>query len=132
MLAKLTIIGNLGSEVEMRYTPAGHPVSNFSMAANRKYKNSEGETVTETTWFRIACWGKLAEVVNEYLAKGRQAYVEGRLAPQIRIWTGQDGNPRASYEVTAEVVKFLGGPRGEGGAAEEAPAPEAEGDQIPF
>ena len=129
MYAKLILVGNLGGDVEMRYTPAGHPVSNFSLAVNRQYKNSNDEVVKETTWFRVACWGKLAEVVNQFLSKGRQVLVEGRLAPEIRIWTGNDGQPRASYEVTAETVKFLGG-NGQQAAAEDA-AP-VENDQVPF
>jgi single-strand DNA-binding protein len=133
MLAKLTIIGNLGSDPEMKYTPDGTPVTNFSVAANRSYKNTAGETVVETTWFKCAAWRKLAEVVNQYLSKGRQVYVEGRLRPEIRVWEGSDGTPHASYEVTVETIKFLGGPRGESASAEEAPAPEAPaGDEIPF
>lgn len=141
MYAKLILVGNLGGDPQMRYTPAGHPVTNFSLAVNRSFKNSEGEVVKQVTWFRVAAWGKLAEVVNQYLSKGRQVLVEGRLASDAvthgpRVWTDKDGKARSSYEVTAETVKFLGskGPSDEAEATEDEATPEAapEEDAIPF
>jgi single-strand DNA-binding protein len=112
MFHEITIIGHLGSEPEMRYTPSGQAVTNFSLAANRRYTNNNGEQVEETTWFRVAAWGRLAETCNQYLGKGRLVFVKGRLnadpatgAP--RIWTRQDDSPGASFEVTASTVRFL-------------------------
>ena len=124
---KITLIGNLGKDPEMRYTPSGQPITSFSVASNRKYTNNNGEAVKETTWFRISAWGKLAETCNQYLKKGRLVYVEGRLTPDKntggpRVWTRQDGSPAASFEVTAAFVEFLGG--GDGAANGAAGAPE--------
>jgi single-strand DNA-binding protein len=140
MYQKLTLVGNLGRDPEMRYTSDGTPVTNFSVATNRRWTNSDGSQGEETVWFRVTAWRRMAEVCNEYLEKGRQVLVEGRLLadPETggpRVWTGRDGQTRASYEVTASTVKFLG--RGvaapAGGAAdlpEEPPADEDE--EIPF
>jgi len=139
MYQKLLLAGNLGGDPEMRYTPSGQPVTNFSVATNRKWTNTDGSKGEETVWFRVTAWGKLAETCNQYLAKGRSVLIEGRLTPDKatggpRIWTGNDGQPRASFEVTADTVKFLGGPR-EGGdqasAPESAPA-ETGSEDIPF
>ena len=141
MYQKLIIMGNLGGDPEMRYTPDGTPVTNFSVATNRKWNNPDGSQGEETIWFRVTAWRKLAETCNQYLSKGRQVFVEGRLTPDKatggpRVWTGNDGKPRASYEMTADTVKFLGGPRGEGGEAstsfQEAPPPEMGESEIPF
>ena len=135
MYQKLLIAGNLGGEPSMRYTPSGQAVTNFSVATNRKWSNSDGSQGEETVWFRVTAWGKLGEVCNQFLSKGRQVLVEGRLTPDKatggpRIWTGDDGQPRASFEVVAETVKFLGGPRGD--QAESEPAPEMAESDIPF
>jgi len=96
----------------MRYLPDGTPVTNFSVATNRKWTGSDGVSHEETTWFRITTWRRQAEVCNEFLKKGRPVLVEGRLNPGEnggpKIWTGQDGVARASYEVTASTVRFLG------------------------
>jgi single-strand DNA-binding protein len=142
MYQKLIIMGNLGGDPEMRYTPDGTPVTNFSVATNRRWNNPDGSQGEETIWFRVTAWRKLAETCNQYLSKGRQVFVEGRLTPDKatggpRIWTGNDGKPRASYEMTADTVKFLGGPRGEGGGEagtsfQEAPPPEMGESEIPF
>jgi single-strand DNA-binding protein len=139
MYHKLIIVGNLGRDPEMRYTPDGTPVTTFSVATNRRWTGSDGQQQEETVWFRVTAWRRLAEVCNQYLQKGRQVLIEGRLRPDEnggpRVWTGNDGVARASYEVTAETVKFLGG-RGEGpspeapGAYEEPPAEQEE--EIPF
>ncbi len=107
----IIIVGNLGRDPEMRYTPAGQAVTNFSVASSRKYTNSNGQLVEETIWFRIAVWGKQAETCNQYLKKGSKVLVEGRLVPDAktgcpRIWQGQNG-PGASFEVSALTVRFL-------------------------
>ncbi len=103
---KILIIGNLGSDPEMRYTPNGNPVTSFSMATNRRYTTSEGESREETEWFTITAWNRLAETVNQFLSKGRQVYVEGRLATSE--WQDREGQKRFSLEVTAQTVHFLG------------------------
>ena len=119
MYHTLVLVGNVGRDPEMRYTPSGQPVTSFSVATNRQYTANSGETVKETIWFRVTTWGKQAEVCNQYLKKGSKVLVEGRLTPDgatggPRVWTAQDGTPRASFEVTASTVRFLS-TRGEGG-----------------
>ena len=91
-LSKVLLIGNLGKDPEMKYTPQGKPVATFSLAVSRSWKGNDGEWKDETEWFRIVAWDKLAETCNEYLRKGSKVYVEGRL--QTRKWEGQDGQPR--------------------------------------
>jgi len=105
-LNKIILIGNVGSDPEMRYTPSGKAVTSFSMATNRKYTTSAGESREETEWFRVSVWGKQGESCNQFLSKGRQVYVEGRL--HSRSWEGQDGQARFSLEVSADRVLFLG------------------------
>lgn len=112
MFHTIIIVGNLGRDPEMRYTPNGQAVTNFSVATSRKYSTSDGQQVKETTWFRISAWGKQAEICNEYLRKGSKVLVEGRLRPDPatggpRVWKDQDGNARTSFEVTASTVRFL-------------------------
>ncbi len=137
MYQKLVFVGNLGRDPEMRYTPGGQAVTNLSVATNRRYTNSDGQQVEETTWFRVAVWGRQAETVHQYLRKGRRVLVEGRLVPDEngnpRIWNRQDGTPAASFEVTAQRVVFLGGREegGPGGEEEFDEVPESE-DEIPF
>ena len=104
-LNKVILIGNLGSDPEMRYTPNGAAVCEFRMAVNRRYTTSDGEQKEETDWFRVTCWNRLAETVNQYLQKGRKAYVEGRISSSA--YTDREGQPQATLEVTAETVKFL-------------------------
>ena len=118
MYHTLILVGNVGRDPEMRYTPSGQPVTSFSVATNRQYTANSGETVKETIWFRVTTWGKTAEVCNQYVKKGSKVLVEGRLTPDAntggpRVWTAQDGTPRASFEVTASTVRFLSS-RGEG------------------
>ncbi|MDO9130591.1 MAG: single-stranded DNA-binding protein [Anaerolineales bacterium] len=133
------IVGNLGRDPEMRYTPSGQAVTSFSVATNRQYTNNAGETVKETIWFRVSAWGKRAESCNQYLKKGSKVLVEGRLTADPatggpRIWTGQDGSARASFEVSAQTVTFLSS-RGEGEAPiadEGAGFAVAEEPDIPF
>ena len=104
-LNKMTIIGNLGSEPEMRFTPSGKPVTSFSIATSWRYTTAEGERKEDTEWFSVVAWGKLAEQCNQFLTKGRLVYIEGRL--RLRTWEGQDGQKRSRNEITAEKVKFL-------------------------
>ena len=85
MLQELTLIGNLGNDPEMRYTPAGKAVCNFSLATNRKWNDANGQEVQETTWFRVSTWGRQAKVCNQYLAKGRRVFVRGRLNPDAGV-----------------------------------------------
>jgi single-strand DNA-binding protein len=120
-LNKAMIIGNLGRDPEMRYTPNGQAVTQFTVAVNRNYKDSSGEWKEETEWFRVVAWGPLAERTAEYLRKGRKVYVEGRL--QTRSWEDKDGQKRYTTELVANTVTGLDPrPREDG-----APAPEAGG-----
>lgn len=109
MYHKLVIVGHLGRDPELRYTPLGSPVCNFNMATNRKRKDADDVVV----WFRVAVWGSQAEACNQYLSRGRLVLVEGELTPDTdgspRTWTRSDGHCGAAYEVRANVVKFLGG-----------------------
>ncbi|MFN2105887.1 MAG: single-stranded DNA-binding protein [Candidatus Promineifilaceae bacterium] len=115
MYQKVIVVGNLGGDPEMRYLPDGTAVTNFSLATNRRWNDSRtGQPVDETTWFRVSVFGRQAESANQYLSKGRQVLVEGRLQPDAqtggpRLWTGQDGTVRASFEIRALTVQFLGG-----------------------
>lgn len=130
---KMTIIGNLGSEPEMRFTPSGRPVTSFRVATNWRYTTPEGERKEETEWFNVVCWSKLAEQCNQFLTKGRLVYVEGRL--RMRTWEGQDGQMRARNEIVADRVNFLDR-QGAGSAAEpkseEAETGDFSPDDIPF
>ncbi len=143
---QITIVGNLGRDPEMRYTPGGQAVTNFSVATNRQYTTSNGEKVKETVWFRVSAWGRQAETCNQYLSTGSQVLVEGRLTPDResggpRIWTRNDGTPAASFEITAGRVVFLSGRGDEGGGggggqgAYQGPPDDFGGmddDEIPF
>jgi len=129
MYQKILIVGYLGNDPEMRYTPTGQAVTNFSVATSNKYTSGDGQQVDETTWFRVSTWGKLAETCNQYLKKGRKVLVEGRLKPDPqtggpRVYQGKDGTPGASFEVTAQTVKFLS-PREES-AGDQASEPQDE------
>jgi single-strand DNA-binding protein len=112
MYHTIIIAGNLGRDPEMRYTPGGQAVTNFSVATSRQYTGSDGNQVKETIWFRVSAWGKTAETCNTYLRKGSKVLVEGRLVADPasggpRIWNRQDGTPAASFEVSANTVRFL-------------------------
>ncbi|PIP49203.1 MAG: single-stranded DNA-binding protein [Chloroflexi bacterium CG23_combo_of_CG06-09_8_20_14_all_45_10] len=104
-LNKVILIGYLGSDPEMRFTPDGKAVTSFRMATSRRYTTSAGESREETDWFRITVWGKQAEQCNQFLSKGRRVYVDGRF--HARNWQGQDGQMHTSLEVTADCVRFL-------------------------
>jgi single-strand DNA-binding protein len=103
---KITIVGYLGRDPELRYTPQGTAVCKLSVATTERRKNAAGEPEEHTTWFRVTVWGRQAELANEYLSKGRQVYIEGRL--RLEEYTDRDGNPRISPEVNATDIQFLG------------------------
>jgi len=142
MYHTIIIVGNVGKDPEMRYTPSGQAVTSFSVATNRQYTTGNGEQVKETIWFRVTTWGKQAEVCNTYVKKGMKVLVEGRLTPDKatggpRTYTKPDGSAGASFDVTAGTVRFLSS-RGEVGGGD---APMAGGmehaempaeDDIPF
>jgi single-strand DNA-binding protein len=135
---KVILIGNLGADPELRYTSGGSAVSDLRVATTRRWSDRNGKSQEDTQWHRVVVWGKQAENCKEYLAKGRQVYVEGRL--QTRQWEDRDGNKRYTTEVVAETVQFLGGRGGgSGGGFSEPPppddrdAPQDTGDDdIPF
>lgn len=104
-LNKVTIIGNVGNEPEMRFTPNGKPVTSFSVATNWVFTSPEGERKQETEWFNVVAWNRLAEQCNQFLAKGKLVYVEGRI--HTRNWEGQDGQSHSRMEVVANRVIFL-------------------------
>lgn len=103
---KIILIGNLGRDPELRYTPQGTPVCSFTMATNEKRKDRSGENQDVTTWFRVTFWGRQAETASQFLTKGKPIYVEGRL--RIEEWTDRDGKPRYTLEVHATDMQFIG------------------------
>ena len=109
---KVILVGRLGQNPEVRYTPSGSAVANFSVATNEAWQDKSGQKQERTEWHRIVVWGKLAELCSKYLEKGRQCYVEGRL--QTRSWQDKDGQTKYSTEVQAQTVQFLGGQAGAG------------------
>jgi len=128
MYHTIIIVGNLGREPELRYSPSGQPVSNFPVATNRTYTGANGEQVKETIWFRVSTWGKQAETCAQYLKKGSKVLVEGRLVADSatggpKIYNGQKG-PGASFEVNASVVRFLSSSGDGDHGHDAAPAPE--------
>lgn len=137
---KLIIVGNLGRDPEMRYMPDGTPVTTFNLATNRRWNNADGSKGEETIWFRVSCWRRQAETAAQYLTKGSQVMVEGRLTADKatggpKIWTRQDGTPGASFEVTADRVVFMSGRSGGAEVPDgEAGTPDygLEDDNIPF
>ena len=138
MYHTIIIVGNLGKDPEMRYTPSGQAVTSFSVASSREYTGSNGQKVKETIWFRVSAWGKQAETTNQFLRKGSKVLVEGRLVPDQatgspRVFTRQDGTSGSSYEISANTVRFLtpkGETEGEFGGGD---VPEGDaGDEIPF
>jgi single-strand DNA-binding protein len=104
---KVILLGRLGQDPELKYTPGGSAVCNFSLATTESWTDKAGQKQEKTEWHRIVVWGKLAELCNQYLAKGRQAFLEGRL--QTRDWTDKDGNKRYTTEILANTVQFIGG-----------------------
>ncbi len=114
---KVILIGNLGADPEVRFTPSGQAVANFRIATNESWTDKSGQKQERTEWHRIVVWGKLGELCGEYLKKGRQCFIEGRL--QTREWTDKEGKKNWTTEIVANNVQFLGsGPgRGEGAPA---------------
>jgi single-strand DNA-binding protein len=135
MYNRIMAIGNLGRDPEMRYTAQGIAMTTFSMATNRVYTDSGGDRQEETQWFTVVTWRQLAEQCNQYLVKGRRAFVEGRL--RSRTWEGNDGRPHFVVEIIADQVRFLDRPDrgGESGTAPEpgaADVPPLDPDDLPF
>jgi single-strand DNA-binding protein len=115
-LAKIMLIGNLGRDAEMKYSNNGTPLLEFSIATNEKWNDRSGGMQEHTQWFRITLWGRQAETLKQYLTKGKQVFVDGRL--RAREWTDKEGKTRTSLEVRADTIQLLGGrASGEGGGA---------------
>jgi single-strand DNA-binding protein len=136
---KVILVGNLGRDPELRYTPQGTPVCSFTMATNEKRKDKSGETQDFTTWFRVTLWGRQAETASQYLTKGRPVYIEGRI--RLEEWTDRDGKTRYTLEVHATDMQFIGGTRSDetntsfskAAPTDRGPAePELSDDDIPF
>jgi single-strand DNA-binding protein len=139
---KVILIGNLGSDPQVRYTPQGTAVANFNIATTERFNNKSGEREERTEWHRIVAWGKLAEICQQYLKKGKQVYIEGRL--QTRQWEDQQGQKRQTTEIVAQNMQMLGRAGdvvGSGGGGEFAsqdfpsePAPQTTStdDDLPF
>ncbi|HMG37260.1 MAG TPA: single-stranded DNA-binding protein [Blastocatellia bacterium] len=138
---RITIVGYLGRDPELRYTPDGTPVCNFSVATTERKKSRAGDMQDVTTWFRVNLWGRQAEVANQYLAKGKQVYIEGRLSQSE--YQDRDGNTRFSLEVRGTDLQFIGSrgdePQGESrpegaqrGRAAEEPTTTVTDDDVPF
>lgn len=121
---KVFLVGALGADPEMKYTNSGTPICNFRIATSERYKDRDGNQKEKTEWHRVVAWSKLAEICGQYLAKGRQVYVEGSLS--TRSWDDQDGNKRYMTEIVAREVQFLGGNAGQ--RSDNAPVD----DSIPF
>ena len=134
-LNKVMIIGNVGRDPEMRYTPDGKPQAKFSVAVSRVWTNQEGERKEETEWFNVVAWDKLAEICGNYITKGLKVYVEGRL--QTRTWEGQDGQKHKSVDLVARDVVFMT-PKTKAATPEDeaaqstAPGADVEPSDIPF
>ncbi|NLW32277.1 MAG: single-stranded DNA-binding protein [Fibrobacter sp.] len=111
---KAILIGNLGKDPELRYTPAGQPVASFTLATTERWTDRNGQRQDRTEWHNIVAWGKLAELVNQYLKKGRSAYVEGRIT--TRSWDDRDGNKKYRTEIVANQIQFLGSGSSSNGA----------------
>lgn len=135
-LNKIMVIGNVGTDPEMRYTPNGNAVTSFRLAASRSYNTQEGQRKQETEWFTVVAWNQLAEQCNQYLTKGRRAYVEGRL--HSHTYQGSDGQARFRNEIIADRVLFLDRAPADSESREQAPAATAGGpdqttpDDLPF
>lgn len=131
---KVILLGNLGRDPELRYTPSGSPVANFTLATNETWKDKDGQKQEHTEWHRIVVFGKLAEICGEYCRKGRQVYIEGSI--RSRTYKDRDGNDKTVSEIRADSLVLVGRPEGSGGesakpAAAERP-PEYSDDDIPF
>lgn len=133
---KAILVGNLGADPELRYTPSGTAVANFSLATREQWTNKGGEKAERTEWHKIVAWGRLGEICGEYLHKGSQVYIEGRI--QTRSWEDREGNKRYTTEIVALTMQMLGSPARAGKAqTEEESFPSEEpisipDDDIPF
>jgi single-strand DNA-binding protein len=116
---KVILIGNLGKDPELRYTPSGQPTASFSLATTERWNDKNGQKQERTEWHNIVVWGKLAELVNQYLKKGRSAYIEGRI--NTRSWDDRDGNKKYRTEIVANQIQFLSGGGGAGQVSPDAP-----------
>ena len=135
MFSKTIIVGHLGRDPELRYTSGGQPVCSFSVATSRSWTDQSGQPQEKTTWFRVTAWGKLGELCNQYLTKGRLVLAEGEV--DASAWSAQTGEPRASLELTARNVRFLGGKDGGGTSmggrvGGDMGAPQIDEEEIPF
>ena len=131
-LNKMIVIGNVGNDPEMRYTPSGSAVTSFNVATNRRYRTADGEQREETEWFRVSAWNRLAETCNQYVTRGMKVYVEGRLSSSP--WIDRDGQARAGNEISAFEVKFLdsrASAEGEGARPAGGP-PQEEAEDLPW
>lgn len=140
MYQKIVIVGNLGRDPEMRYMPDGKAVTSFNVATSRRWTDPRsGQVQDETTWFRVSVWGRQAETANQYLSKGSKVLVEGRIKPDPntgapKLFTRQDGTVGASFEISADEIRFMS-PKGEGSsdpAGAGSTHDEAEEEDIPF
>lgn len=135
-LNKVMVIGHLGKDPEMRFTPSGRPVTTFSVAVSRSWNTADGERRSETEWFNIVAWGNLAEICNQYLHKGQQVYIEGRL--QTRNWEDKEGKRHTSVEVVANEMLMLGDRREASSSSQESEEnedqsePMVDEDEFPF
>jgi single-strand DNA-binding protein len=123
---KIIVVGNLGRDPEMRYTPQGTPVCTFSIASNERRRDRAGDQQDVTTWFRVTVWGKQAETVSKFLFKGKSVYVEGRL--HVEEWTDRDGKQRYTLEINATDVQFIDGARSSSGEREGIPVQQYAGE----
>ena len=142
MINKVILVGNLGRDAELKYTPSGKSVASFTLATTEKWRDPGGDMKESTEWHRCVLWGKPAESLQQYLVKGKQVYIEGRL--QTRQWDDKDGNKRSTTEVNVREVKLLGGGGGGGGRSgmergpsgggvvDEPPMEPMTDDDIPF
>jgi len=134
---KVILIGNLGRDPEVRYTPSGTAVANFSIATTENWTNKDGEKESHTEWHRIVAWGRLGEICGEYLSKGKQVYIEGRI--RTNEWEDQEGNKRQNKEIVALTMQMLGSRAQAEPSSDESPSPEPDTassgpteDDIPF
>jgi len=139
MFQQTIVMGNLGGDPEIRFMQDGKAVTNFSVATNRKWKDANGETAEEVTWFRVSVWGNQAEACNEYLKKGSAVLVIGRLKPDPtsggpKLWSRDDGSMGANFEIVGQNVRFLPASdiEGSGGSPSSRSRPVVEEDEIPF
>ncbi len=131
MYQQITLIGNLGNEPELRYTPSGVPVASFNLAVKKSWSDSEGGKQEKTTWFRVTAWRKLAEIAGQHLVKGKQVLIVGEME-DARAFTDKEGNNRASLEVTAQTIKFLGTKDTGSNTPVPASADVGDGENIPW